>query len=115
LSDKKSGAFSHGQVYHDPIDNLALLRIVMPYERNITIESRLQEVLRLVSEGHFSANEIARLLGVSVPTVSRDVSALRQRGYSLKAERHGMAWRYKLIGYAGSTKRMPVIGSLVTA
>jgi biotin operon repressor len=39
---------------------------------------------------------IAEKLGVSVPTVSRDVTALRQRGHEIFAEKGSDGWRYVL-------------------
>lgn len=68
----------------------------MPYERLLVIESRLQTVLQLISTGEYSTSELAEKLGVSVPTISRDVMALRQRGNGIRAERIGMVWHYVL-------------------
>lgn len=68
----------------------------MPYERLLAIESRLQTVLRLIATGDYSTPELASEVGVSIPTISRDVTALRQRGYAIRAERIGMAWHYVL-------------------
>jgi hypothetical protein len=33
---------------------------------------------------------------VSIPTVSRAVTALRERGYDIRAQRQGSTWRYVL-------------------
>lgn len=68
----------------------------MLYERSFSIEKRLQEVLELVRTGRYSTPAIAEKLGVSVPTVSRDVTALRERGHEILSERHGESWRYVL-------------------
>jgi len=68
----------------------------MLYQRSFSIEKRLQDVLDLVRSGCYSTPAIAVKLGVSVPTVSRDVTALRERGYDIHAERHGDSWRYVL-------------------
>lgn len=68
----------------------------MLYERSLTIERRLQDVLELVRSGRYSTPAIAAKLGVSVPTVSRDVTALRQRGHNIRSERYGESWRYVL-------------------
>lgn len=68
----------------------------MLYERSFTIEKRLQDVLDLVRAGSYSTPAIAESVGVSVPTVSRDVTALRERGYDIRAERNGNSWRYVL-------------------
>jgi biotin operon repressor len=68
----------------------------MLYERSFLIEKRLQDVLQLVRSGFYSTPAIAEQLGVSVPTVSRDVTALRERGYDIRSERRGGSWRYIL-------------------
>ena len=72
----------------------------MLYERSFTIERRLQTVLKLVRSGRYSTPAIADRLGVSVPTVSRDVTALRERGHDIRAERQGDGWRYVLASEA---------------
>lgn len=66
------------------------------YERSLSIEKRLRQVLELVRSGSYSTPAIAEKLGVSVPTVSRDVTALRERGHDIRAERHRDSWRYVL-------------------
>lgn len=66
------------------------------YERLFSIEKRLQRVLELVRARCYSTPAIAKKLGVSVPTVSRDVTALRERGHDIRAERDGASWRYVL-------------------
>lgn len=68
----------------------------MLYERSLQIESRLQSVLQLIATGSYSTPELAEKMGVSVPTISRDVTALRQRGHSIRAERIDRGWRYLL-------------------
>lgn len=68
----------------------------MLYERSLSIETRLQTILGLIETGQYSTAELAKQVGVSVPTISRDVTALRQRGYAIRAERVGGAWHYVL-------------------
>ena len=68
----------------------------MLYQRSYEIECRLGEVLRLIGTGSFSTPKIADELGVSIPTVSRDVLALRQRGFAIHSERTDDGWRYTL-------------------
>jgi DeoR/GlpR family transcriptional regulator of sugar metabolism len=68
----------------------------VPYERSLQIETRLQTVLRLIKTGEYSTPEIAQEIGVSIPTISRDVTALRQRGNAIRAERVGSVWHYVL-------------------
>jgi len=69
----------------------------MPYERSFAIERRLQQVLDLIRSGRYSTPDIAEALGVSVPTVSRDVTALRHRGHGIRSERHEGTWRYVIL------------------
>lgn len=77
----------------------------MLYQRSLDIERRLQAVLRLIRSGGFSTPRIAEQLGVSIPTVSRDVTALRERGYDIRSERNGEGWRYVL--GPGSARVLP--------
>ena len=77
----------------------------MYYERSLEIERRLQTVLKLVQSGNYSTPLIAEKLGVSIPTVSRDVTALRGRGHEIRSWRqHDGSWRFKLVRAASSRK-----------
>jgi len=66
------------------------------YERSLAIERRLHDVLALIEMARYSTSDIAEKLDVSVPTVSRDVTALRERGYKIRSERGDSGWRYLL-------------------
>lgn len=68
----------------------------MLYQRSLEIETRLDTALRLIRTGLYSTPSLARELGVSIPTVSRCVTALRERGHDIRAKRDGNAWRYTL-------------------
>lgn len=68
----------------------------MLYQRSLEIERRLNTLLRLVKAGRYSTPKLADKLGVSIPTVSRYVTALRERGYEIRAEKHIDSWRYVL-------------------
>jgi biotin operon repressor len=68
----------------------------MVYMRSRAIEKRLRQVLDLVRRGRQSTPTLARALGVSQPTVSRCLTALRQRGYSIRAVKDGIGWSYEL-------------------
>lgn len=72
----------------------------MRYERSLVIEQRLDAVLRLVRTGQYSTPLIADELQVSIPTVSRCIEALRERGYDIVAENQNGTWRYVLRGHA---------------
>ena len=69
----------------------------MLYQRSLDIERRLETVLRLIRSGGYSTPMIAEELGISIPTVSRDVTALRERGHDIRSERGDEGWRYLLI------------------
>jgi biotin operon repressor len=69
----------------------------MLYQRSLDIERRLETVLRLIRSGGYSTPMIADELGISIPTVSRDVMALRERGHDIRSERKDGGWRYLLI------------------
>lgn len=66
----------------------------MRYRKSLEIEQRLAETLRLIQTGRYSTPLLAAALGVSIPTVSRYVTALRERGHNIRAERHREGWRY---------------------
>ena len=68
----------------------------MPFERSLEIERRLEDVLRLIRTGRFSTPMLAEKVGVSIPTISRCVTALRQRGHDIRAEKSAEGWRYIL-------------------
>jgi hypothetical protein len=48
---------------------------------------------------------LAESLGVSIPTVSRCVTALRERGYDIRAERRARGWRFVLEAKQGTRVR----------
>jgi hypothetical protein len=68
----------------------------MPFERSLEIERRLDDVLRLIRTGRFSTPMLAEEVGVSIPTISRCVLALRERGHDIRAEKQESGWRYVL-------------------
>ena len=75
----------------------------MAYEQSYVIEQRLQSVLCCVAQGAYSTPQIADELGVSIPTVSRCVQALRERGHVIRSEKHREGWRY-VLGSASEAK-----------
>lgn len=78
----------------------------MPFERSMEIERRLEEILRLIRTGRFSTPMLAEEVGVSIPTISRCVTALRERGHDIRAEKIKDGWAYRL-----SVKRSKVKSS----
>jgi biotin operon repressor len=77
----------------------------MLYQRSLDIENRLDRVLRLIRHGGYSTPKLAEELGVSIPTVSRDVTALRQRGHEIRSQRMEDGWGYVLDKRLPSTTR----------
>ncbi len=69
----------------------------MLYQRSFEIGQRLDTVLCLIRTGRYSTPRLAEKLGVSIPTISRYVTALRERGHDIRAEKNGSGWRYVLL------------------
>lgn len=70
----------------------------MVYQQSLEIERRLDRVLCLIRTGLYSTPMLANEIGVSIPTISRCVTALKARGYDIKATKHGDGWRYAVAG-----------------
>ena len=68
----------------------------MRYKRYRDIEERLGELLRLIRSGRHTTRTLASALRVSRPTVSRDIGALRERGYAIRAVKDAESWAYEL-------------------
>lgn len=66
----------------------------MRYQQTLEIHQRLETVLRLIRSGNYSSPALAEAVGVSIPTISRIVAALREQGYDIRAERQRGSWRY---------------------
>lgn len=75
----------------------------MRYQQTIEIHERIEAVLRLIETGEYSTPALAEEVGVSIPTISRIVAALRERGHDIHAERTNKGWRYVLS--KGTTSR----------
>jgi Mn-dependent DtxR family transcriptional regulator len=76
----------------------------MLYQRSQEIERRLETVLGLIRTGRYSTPTLAEEVGVSIPTVSRCVTALRERGHNIRAEKLADGWRYVLVRNTTKTK-----------
>jgi Mn-dependent DtxR family transcriptional regulator len=74
----------------------------MIYQRAREIEQRLDTVLNLIRSGDHSTPELAEKLKVSVPTVSRCITALRQRGYVIRSTRRARHWAYEFVAEPAS-------------
>lgn len=68
------------------------------YRRSEQIENRLQALIRLIRDGKYSTPMLATALKVSPPTISRCLTALRERGYAIRAVNDGGNWSYELAG-----------------
>ncbi len=68
----------------------------MRYQLALEIHERIEEVLRLIKTGEYSTPALAEAVGVSIPTISRIVAALREQGHDIQAERASKGWRYVL-------------------
>jgi biotin operon repressor len=68
----------------------------MLYQRSLEIENRLDSVLQLIRHGGYSTPGLAKKLEVSIPTVSRYVTALRQRGHQIRSQRTEDGWSFVL-------------------
>lgn len=73
----------------------------MRYQHSLEIHERLETVLQLIETGRYSTPALAKEVGVSVPTISRIVAALRERGHDIQAERRNKGWHYVLKGNPG--------------
>ena len=69
----------------------------MRYQHTLQIHERIEVVLRLIETGKYSTAGLAKEVGVSIPTISRIVAALRERGHDIRSERHDGGWRYVLL------------------
>jgi biotin operon repressor len=74
----------------------------MLYQRSREIESRLSELVRLIRTGRYSTPKLAAALGISKPTVSRCITALRERGYAIRAIKDPEGWAYEVISEPAS-------------
>jgi len=66
------------------------------YERTTAISDRHASLLELIRDGDLSSKLLAEKLGVSEPTVNRDIEFLRSRGYEINAVRVDSKWAYRI-------------------
>lgn len=71
--------------------------------RSFTLERRLDAVVGLIRAGRHNAPSLADALGVSVPTVSRCLVALRRRGFVIRSVRDQDGCRYVISKAPGRT------------
>jgi biotin operon repressor len=77
----------------------------MHYQHSLAIHGRLQTVLDLIETGRYSTPGLAKQIGVSVPTISRIVAALREHGHDIRAEKRRSGWRYVLASKAANPQK----------
>ena len=75
------------------------------YERSQVIERRLTRMLQLIQRGGHSKAALAKALGVSIPTVSRDLRALRDREHSIRSVNDDGSWKYELAHRMSARKK----------
>lgn len=68
----------------------------MRYQHSLEIHDRIEEVLGLIKTGRYSTPALAEKVGVSIPTISRIVAALRDMGHDIQSEKTKQGWRYAL-------------------
>lgn len=68
----------------------------MRYKRFLAIASRHDKLIELIRSGEFSSPDLAQKLDVSEQTIYRDIDFLKQRGYSIRSEKHANGWAYHL-------------------
>ena len=69
----------------------------MTYGRSKIIEDRLADMLTLIRSGGESTPSLAEKLGISQPTVSRCLTALRERGYTIRSVKEDCGWSDEVV------------------
>ncbi len=82
----------------------------MRYERALAIANRHQRLLALIRTGEYSSPRLAQELGVSEPTIYRDIEFLKDQGYAIRSKKGAHHWAYYLLDLpteAAIAKRTP--------
>ena len=69
----------------------------MRYHQTLAISERHDALLSLVHEGTFSSPGLAKKLGVSEPTIHRDILFLRSQGHRIESVRLASGWAFRLM------------------
>lgn len=77
----------------------------MRYGRSLAISRRHDRLIELIRTGEFSSPELARRLKVSEQTIYRDIDFLKQRGYSIRSEKHTDGWAYHVLAEPATASR----------
>lgn len=70
----------------------------MLYRRSQEIERHLRDVIDLIRSGPPSTHSLAPALATSQPTVSRCLTVLRARGYTIRSVQGDSGWSYEIVG-----------------
>jgi hypothetical protein len=68
------------------------------YERSLDIEQRLARMIQLIRSEKHSTRTLAQALGISIPTVSRCLAAVRRRGHVIEPRKRARGWHYVYLG-----------------
>lgn len=77
----------------------------MPYERSQQIEKRFQQAVHVISNKSVNARQLARIFGISRPTIQRMITELKRRGYIIRSVRDDHGWKYELISTPSSANQ----------
>jgi biotin operon repressor len=77
----------------------------MRYDRGLAISRRHEELLSLVRSGAYSSEVLAEKLGVSPPTIYRDVLFLKRQGHPIESVRLSAKWAYRLVVNESPSRR----------
>lgn len=69
---------------------------IMRYDQSHAVTDRHEVLLNFISSGSYSSPILAKKLGVSEPTVYRDIQFLKRQGYSIKSVRLSDHWAYQI-------------------
>ncbi|MFM8475394.1 MAG: HTH domain-containing protein [Planctomycetaceae bacterium] len=69
----------------------------------MAIANRHGRLIELIRSGEFSSPELAEKLEVSGQTIYRDISFLKNLGFSIRSEKHADGWVYRLMAEPAAT------------
>ena len=76
----------------------------MLYQRSLEIEQRLDGSALPDSRRRTFDAQLSSRTQTRIPTISRCVAALRERGHDIRAEKHDGGWRYVVHGSRANRK-----------
>lgn len=83
----------------------------MRYDQLNMIAERHERLFALLRQGKLSSRGLSQELGVSEPTIYRDIDYLRKQGHNIRAVRISRAWAYQLATDSGESYQEIVAGS----